>query len=81
VLLLVHLLHRRLIALEQRRSEALHPPLGFFEHLRQPHGSKELVSPYPMAGGMKPDPVLVHCLWAHRHLDLLFAPSGVCHRC
>src|SRR6266568_1708101 len=66
---------RRLISLEQWRGDHLHPPLDFFEHLREPRCPKELVRACPMAGGMKPHLVLVHRLLAHRHLDFLVAPS------
>src|SRR5438105_12247956 len=72
---LIHLQSRRILSLEQRRGDNLHPPLDVFEHLREPRCPKELVSACPMAGGMKPDSLLVHRLCAHRPLDLLFAPS------
>jgi hypothetical protein len=49
--------------------------LDVFERLREPHGPHELVGSCSMAGGMKPDSVLVHRLCAPRPIDLLFAPS------
>src|SRR5215510_104877 len=52
------LMYRRLISLEQWRGDNVHPPLSFFEHSRELHCPIELVSAFPMAGGMKPDPLL-----------------------
>src|SRR5216683_7354770 len=66
---------RRLIALEQGRGDHLHPPLDFFQYLREPRCPKELVRAFPMTSDMKPHLVLVHRLCAHRYIYLLFAPS------
>ena len=66
---------RRRIALGQRRGHPLHPPLACCEDRREPGGPQELVRTFPMAGGMQPDPVLIHRLWTHRHRQPLFAPS------
>ena len=72
---LLHAHSRRLISLEKRRSDTINSPLDFCEHLREPRCPKELVRSCPMAGGMKPDPLLVHRLCAPSQLDLRFAPS------
>src|SRR6266571_1723247 len=57
------------------RGDNINPPLDFCEHLREPRCPKELVRAFPMAGGMKPHLVLVHHLFAHSPIYLLFASS------
>src|SRR4029453_1280210 len=74
-LLHVRLLHRRLIALEQRRSADLHPPRDVLKDLPKPWCAIAVVRAFPMAGSMEPDAVLVHCLCEHCHLQFLFALS------
>src|SRR5918912_574921 len=61
-LLLLCVPSRRLLSLEQGRGNNIHPPLSFFEYLREPRCPKELVRACPMAGGMKPPAVLVQRL-------------------